>query len=495
MTLTPWTHENAFLPGTIVRADAMNLKLDGIAQAIQAICNQINQKIPNLPATFTGETQIPEKTLPNSLLLINSAGAMDLYPKAQFDTDVANAASAAVQAATSATNAQNSASQAQVHEQNAEEHAEAAFNSATAAATFAESAEQAKDDTMSALNIRLGTTGNLGTAAQRPVMNSPIDAVTPEALMPRGAFGWGGTVPDFVGSIDQVNIPSAFYLVAPTNGGNKPPGSGNAFGFLQVINLGDRNRQIWYDTSNNLCFTRQYNPGLASWTNWDTFTFRGEFGLGGVNPYKQDWNVGNVTQFFTQSVPTYAMDGENSDGNWWHILKLMSPNVPMGAIALKTHRAGGFPMVPELWTAQLNASTGVPERFSRHYHTNNVIGVTVNPSFAPRGALIESGSNANGQYVRYADGTQICYTNRETSVPINNVFGNLFWTGSNLWTFPATFSAPPTVSVSEAGGVGACWGGLGTGGTNSANTTFAIFRVEAVGARPTASLKAIGRWY
>lgn len=191
MTLTPWMHENAFLPGTIVRADSMNVKLDGIAQAIQAICNQINQKIPNLPATFTGETQIPEKTLPNTLLLINSAGAMDLYPKAQFDTDVANAATAAAQAATSATTAQTLTNQAQVHEQNAEEYAEAAFNSAAAAAAFAESAEQAKDDTMAALDTRLGTTGNLGTAAQRNAMTSPTDTTTPDALMPRGAFGAG----------------------------------------------------------------------------------------------------------------------------------------------------------------------------------------------------------------------------------------------------------------------------------------------------------------
>jgi hypothetical protein len=179
-------HENAFLPGTIVRADAMNLKLDGIAQAIQAICSQINQKIPNLPATFTGDTQIPEKTLPNTLLLINSAGAMDLYPKAQFDADVANAATAASQAATSATNAQNSANQALVHEQNAEEHADAALNSATAAAAFADSAEQAKDDTMSALDTRLGTTGNLGNAAQATVVASPTD-LTAERLLKVGA--------------------------------------------------------------------------------------------------------------------------------------------------------------------------------------------------------------------------------------------------------------------------------------------------------------------
>lgn len=184
MTLTPWTHENAFLPGTIVRADAMNLKLDGIAQAIQAICNQINQKIPNLPATFTGETQIPEKTLPNTLLFINSAGAMDLYPKAQFDTDVAAAANSAAQAATSANNAAFSAEQAETYKNSSQSFAASAEDAAESAQLSATAANQAKNDTMSELNTRLGTSGNLGNAATANILGT----VSQSSGIPTGAI-------------------------------------------------------------------------------------------------------------------------------------------------------------------------------------------------------------------------------------------------------------------------------------------------------------------
>ena len=56
------------------------------------------------------------------------------------------------------------------------------------------------------LEWRLGTTGNLGTAAQRNVMASPTDATTPDALMPRGAFGFGST---YQGGVDTPVVPNS----------------------------------------------------------------------------------------------------------------------------------------------------------------------------------------------------------------------------------------------------------------------------------------------
>jgi hypothetical protein len=42
------------------------------------------------------------------------------------------------------------------------------------------------------------------------------------------------------------------------------------------------------------------------------------------------------------------------------------------------------------------------------YHTGNILGTVSQSGGVPTGAIIERGSNANGEYVRYADGTQIC---------------------------------------------------------------------------------------
>ncbi|ETU80520.1 hypothetical protein Q094_06066, partial [Pseudomonas aeruginosa PS42] len=42
------------------------------------------------------------------------------------------------------------------------------------------------------------------------------------------------------------------------------------------------------------------------------------------------------------------------------------------------------------------------------FHTGNILGTVSQSGGAPTGAIIERGSNANGEYVRFADGTQIC---------------------------------------------------------------------------------------
>lgn len=58
----------------------------------------------------------------------------------------------------------------------------------------------------------------------------------------------------------------------------------------------------------------------------------------------------------------------------------------------------------------------------------NILGAVSQSGGIPTGAIIEHGSNANGGYVRFADGTQICLT-----------VGNLSATAQVIWTFPASF--------------------------------------------------------
>jgi hypothetical protein len=46
------------------------------------------------------------------------------------------------------------------------------------------------------------------------------------------------------------------------------------------------------------------------------------------------------------------------------------------------------------------------------FRRGNVLGTVSQSSGVPTGAIIERGSNANGEYVRFADGTQICWSRR-----------------------------------------------------------------------------------
>lgn len=52
------------------------------------------------------------------------------------------------------------------------------------------------------------------------------------------------------------------------------------------------------------------------------------------------------------------------------------------------------------------------------------------------GAIIESGSNSNGKWVRFADGMQVCWVNSYVTTPSGDI---------HTWTFPAAFVLNPAV--------------------------------------------------
>ena len=60
-------------------------------------------------------------------------------------------------------------------------------------------------------------------------------------------------------------------------------------------------------------------------------------------------------------------------------------------------------------------------------------------------AIIERGSNANGEYIRWADGTQVCMDSATIVIPAGNVSYAQGYT-----TYPAAFITTPKVVVSAA---------------------------------------------
>jgi hypothetical protein len=74
------------------------------------------------------------------------------------------------------------------------------------------------------------------------------------------------------------------------------------------------------------------------------------------------------------------------------------------------------------------------------FRRGNILGTVSQSGGVPTGAAIERGSNANGEFVRLADGTQICWS------PVlydTGVSGNVAKDAviQITWTFPATFAA------------------------------------------------------
>jgi hypothetical protein len=107
--------------------------------------------------------------------------------------------------------------------------------------------------------------------------------------------------------------------------------------------------------------------------------------------------------------------------------------------------------VVELATpAEVLAGTDTERAVTPATLTAKILGTVSQVGGVPTGAIIERGSNANGEYVKFADGTMMCHGQFSTNVSIAASIN--VWYESSLGTlsfnFPSTFINVPTVSCS-----------------------------------------------
>lgn len=81
----------------------------------------------------------------------------------------------------------------------------------------------------------------------------------------------------------------------------------------------------------------------------------------------------------------------------------------------------------------------------------DVIGTVANGN-----AIFESGSNSNGSYIKFADGTMICWSAYAASVAPTSAFGTLYVSSGVSLTFPAAFvgNIPRVAPAGRYGGSG-----------------------------------------
>jgi hypothetical protein len=137
-------------------------------------------------------------------------------------------------------------------------------------------------------------------------------------------------------------------------------------------------------------------------------------------------------------------------------------------------------------------ATNMTRGGSQVYSRDNILATVSQTAGVPTGGIIEKGSNANGEFVRYADGTLICWNYALTAQDATAAVGSLFRTTNTLsWTFPSVFSVAPAVSGQVDSS--ARWLSLG-----SPSTTAVDFRQYAATSQPVTVVNrviAIGRWY
>ncbi|MBC7163576.1 MAG: DUF2793 domain-containing protein [Roseovarius sp.] len=159
--------------------------------------------------------------------------------------------------------------------------------------------------------------------------------------------------------------------------------------------------------------------------------------------------------------------------------------------ALRVAGASGLVSGAAVQSSADDTTAGRLMRADFGYSRGNILGTVSRSGGVPTGAIIERGSNANGSYTRFADGTQICMF-EAPAVTTTVAAGALFQEGNFFqWTYPASFVAPPRVSGS--GGSTSRW--LAIGQPSIAAAGYRIFSWLSNSNPGPPQLIAVGHWF
>lgn len=186
--------------------------------------------------------------------------------------------------------------------------------------------------------------------------------------------------------------------------------------------------------------------------------------------------------------------------------------VPSDITALSTTAGSNFPLGSESpaladdylraqasYIAQLRAVIGGAADANipyAAYKKANILGTVSQTAGVPTGAIIERGINANGEYVRWADGTMICRKTAAAPATLTTTTATgAGYTGAAVTTITlaGTFISPPEVSLTSVFVAGArCWVSRDTVTTTTASAV--AFSFSSAG-QCQVDYIAVGRWF
>lgn len=209
----------------------------------------------------------------------------------------------------------------------------------------------------------------------------------------------------------------------------------------------------------------------------------GDFGLGSLNPRAgavtlADWlSMAEATGFHHMGNDSETLNKPAgiSGAGWGSALTVRTSDSIGARIGWR-----GFRNSAEFFMQKWDA--GGQGWLIKFFNNRNIVGTVVDAAGVPDGAIIETGSNANGRYTRFADGTQICWRTMAAASG-----------AAATWTFPAAFAAAPAVTGTAVATVlsAVC---LDAAPTTTAATFSARDKADARRA-DTCHLRAEGRWF
>lgn len=285
--------------------------------------------------------------------------------------------------------------------------------------------------------------------------------------------GDGITVAGSTSLHEVTNIVSETQLtVSPVYGGTT--GSGKTYGVVPiqgyVQGLADQAKQLVLSYGNVLLSSGAYDttPGRLLRV--------GDFGIGSTDliDYGGDLNALTAAGFYLVATP--------------------ATNMPSGhAAGFLTVKANGSNLVIQTFESQGTTTCferccggGSWSAWRLRYNQSSILGTVSQSGGIPTGAVIETATNANGTYIKYADGTLVCYA----LSPI------LTWAANNsvtaTWTFPVAFiSNPRTFGQMQTASPHAYNGAISPNSNTSATVSGGgIYAVSGY-----VSMLALGRWF
>lgn len=247
-------------------------------------------------------------------------------------------------------------------------------------------------------------------------------------------------------------------------------------------------------TSSGVAVTGSISGTAVQSTSSDTTTGRlmpvGAFGLGGAAlSLSATDNLDNITASGFYYNPT----GGNCTGNNY-------PIVSAGSLVVVYQNSIRCVQYFTLYgvsagTYVRSLQSGGWSAWSMLYGQRSILGAVSQTAGAPTGALIERGSNANGSFAKFADGTMICSnTITNTALAISTSFLGGFRSAAQTWTFPAAFAVAPVLS-----GHATMLSAFGVAAQTAPTTTAAGYIFTAVTssvvADRTLQVMAFGRWF
>jgi hypothetical protein len=357
-----------------------------------------------------------------------------------------------------------------------------------------------KEPTITTLPIsKGGTGGETQAAAQTALGLVPTGAntdVTAGRLLKVGDYGLGSVAISVTDANNAISVNGGIYKVlSPFT--NCP--TATAY-IIHSFTYDAEVTQIAYleGGTSSKCYMRQYRAGWQAWVKTSTAPMVGD------NP---TMFVGDIDD--TASIPYgYVMAGASTTGTkppskTYGILQTVG-NTPSSGSAIRQvwNDFDGAVGTKTTWIRD-KYGTGVWGNWRLVFDQNTIVGTVINPATVGQSAIIERGTNGNGEYTKFVDGTQIAWrsitagTGNSYSLAGGILYGGDAFGGST----PVTFTSEPVVTVSVLPGSGNPTLLFASCFSRPSSNSFGSWRAVTESGSGlnfgtvVVKLTAIGRWY